>query len=259
VVLLFVADEETGNAYGVEHVLRAAPTLVRPDDWVLVPDFGTADGLSIEVAEKTTLWVRLQVLGRQVHASMPHDGVNAHRAAAHLVVQLDEALPARFCLSNPLFLPERSTFEPTKREANVSNVNTIPGEENVYFDCRLLPEHDPEEVKQVFRQTAGGIETLFGVKVQVSFPLELSAAPPTPPDAPVVKALTRALRGVRGDEAALIGIGGGTVAGAFRRRGVPAAVWSTMDDTAHQPDEYSVLANLIEDAKVLTHLFVQGR
>jgi succinyl-diaminopimelate desuccinylase len=57
----------------------------------------------------------------------------------------------------------------------------------------------------------------------------------------------------------MIGIGGGTVAAAFRRRGLPVAVWATMDDTGHQADEYARLDNLMADAKIFLHVFLQPR
>ncbi len=244
VVLALVADEETGNQYGVEHLLSSVPDLVDAHDLVVVPDYGTPAGDVIEVAEKTTLWLELVVRGRQVHASMPQEGVNAHRAAAHLVVRLDAALHSRFAGENPLFRPPVSTFEPTKHLANVPNVNTIPGEERLFFDCRLLPEVDPEEVREVVRRVATEIEAELGVVIEAGYPAELAAAPPTSADAPVVRILAAALRQARGVEAAARGIGGGTVAAAFRRRGIPAAAWSTNHDMAHQPDEYCLVDNL---------------
>lgn len=257
--LLLVADEETGNAYGIEHVLDAESGFISGEDLVLVPDFGTPGGADIEVAEKSTVWVELRIRGRQVHASLPDTGVNAHRAAAHLVVWLDERLPARFPEEDARFEPARSTFEPTKRTANVPNVNTIPGEEVLYFDCRVLPRHPLEEVQAVFAEGARWLGERFGVTVEVAYPVFLAAAPSTADDAPIVRALAQALQDVRGAAARTIGIGGATVAAPFRRRGIPAAVWATMDDTAHQPNEYCLLENLIEDAKIFAHLFLQPR
>ena len=54
-----------------------------------------------------------------------------------------------------------------------------------------------------------------------------------------------------------MGIGGGTVAALFRRAGFNAACWSRLDDTAHQPNEYSVIDNIVGDARVFAHLFMQ--
>jgi len=83
------------------------------------------------------------------------------------------------------------------------------------------------------------------------------ATDPTPDDAPVVKALQKAIKELRDKEAQPMGIGGGTVASYFRRRGYQAAVWGTMDESAHQPNEYCKISNMVEDAKVFAHVFLQ--
>ncbi|RME30252.1 MAG: M20 family metallo-hydrolase, partial [Deltaproteobacteria bacterium] len=137
VALLLVSDEETGNRYGIEYVLENRPDLVGPSDIVVVPDSGNSDGTMLEVAEKTILWVKFVIEGKQVHASMPQLGLNAHRVSAMLVCRLDEELRKKFSGTDPVFDPPSSTFEPTKREANVDNVNTIPGKEVLFFDCRI--------------------------------------------------------------------------------------------------------------------------
>lgn len=258
VALALVADEETGNHYGVEHLLETIPDLVHADDLVVVPDAGSPDGSVLEVAEKSTLWIEFTVHGRQVHASIPDAGVNAHRAAAHLAVRLDERLPAAFPALNPVFDVPRSTFEPTKRDANVQNVNTIPGEDRFYFDCRVLPAYALGDVKTVVGGVVHEVEGEFGVTVEVAYPAELPAAPPTPVDAPVVLALAEAVRAVKGVEPRTVGIGGGTVGAAFRRRGIPAVVWAGLEETAHSPNEYCVIDNLVGDTLALAHLFARG-
>jgi succinyl-diaminopimelate desuccinylase len=54
-----------------------------------------------------------------------------------------------------------------------------------------------------------------------------------------------------------MGIGGGTVAAVFRRAGFPAACWSKLDETAHQPNEYCIIDNMVGDAMVYGHIFLQ--
>ena len=83
--------------------------------------------------------------------------------------------------------------------------------------------------------------------------------PPTSPAAPVVGLLTAAVREVYQVEAKAMGIGGGTVAALFRREGYPVAVWSTLDDLAHQPNEYCRISNLLNDAKVFIHCVQNAR
>jgi succinyl-diaminopimelate desuccinylase len=65
-----------------------------------------------------------------------------------------------------------------------------------------------------------------------------------------VKALEKAVREVYKVEPKVQGIGGGTVAAFFRRLNLPAVVYSRLNETAHQPNEYCILDNLIGDAKV---------
>jgi succinyl-diaminopimelate desuccinylase len=54
---------------------------------------------------------------------------------------------------------------------------------------------------------------------------------------------------LRGIEAELGGIGGVTCAPFLRNMGVPVAVWSTTDKTAHQPNEYAKVSNIVSDAR----------
>lgn len=253
--LLFVSDEETGSQRGLAHVIDARPDLFDPSHLIVIPDYGKADGAGIEVAEKSILWLKVTVTGKQCHASAPHRGNNSLVAAARMILGLSD-LKERFPRADELFSPPRSTLEPTKMEANVENINTIPGKDVFHMDCRLLPGLDPEEVLAAAREVARDVAQETGVEVAVDKVLAQRAAPPTSPDARVVKALKRAARRAAGIEARPMGIGGGTVAAVLRNRGLECAVWATQEGTAHQPDEYCLLSNLVRDAKVLAHLFL---
>jgi succinyl-diaminopimelate desuccinylase len=251
--LALVADEETGNARGLAYLLREHPGLFAPRDLIIVPDAGRHDGTMIEVAEKSILWLKVTLLGQQGHASRPHKAKNTLRAAAHVIVALDD-LHREFPRHDPLFRPPMSTFEPTKKEANVPNINTIPGRNVFYLDCRVLPDYDLAQVIERARAIGVAAAEKFGVTLTVESVQTLASAPPTAPDAPVVKALQRAVREVYGREATPQGIGGGTVAAFFRQAGLPAAVWMTANDCAHQPNEFCFLSHLLGDAKVLAHV-----
>lgn len=69
--------------------------------------------------------------------------------------------------------------------------------------------------------------------------------------------MLKAIKAVNGRDGKPMGIGGGTVAAILRRAGFPAVVWATLDETAHQPNEYCILDNLINDAKVFLHVSLQ--
>ena len=246
--LLFVSDEETGSTYGAWHVARNTP-LFRAGDLALVPDGGSRDGSEIEIAEKSILWLRFSTRGKQCHASTPHKGVNAFEAGSHLVVRLAE-LARAFPQSDPLFDPPLSTFAPTKKEANVPNINTIPGDDAFCLDCRVLPSVDLDGVMAKIRGIADGIQRDFGVSVDVQT-VQRASSPATPAGAPIVASLKKAIRAVYGVEGRTVGIGGGTVGAVLRSQGIPTAVWSRVEENAHQPNESCLVSNMMGDAVVM--------
>jgi succinyl-diaminopimelate desuccinylase len=251
-----VSDEETGSEHGIGYMLEKCEYFGK-DDFVVVPDAGEPSGAMIEVAEKSIYWLKFVTKGKQCHASTPAAGVNAHYAAAHLITRL-HALYGIFSRSDKVFDPPISTFEATKKEANVPNVNTIPGEDVFYLDMRVLPGIDLSDVDREIRKIADGVEKEFGVKIETASVQKEVAAPATPVDSPVVVALSKAIREVYAVEPKPMGIGGGTVAAFFRRNGYNAVVWSKIDDTCHQPNEYTTIEGMAGDSKVLANLFLNG-
>jgi len=252
--LLLVADEETGSDYGLKYVLKEQRGLFAGDDVIIVPDGGDESGTLIEVAEKSMLWLQFKVRGRQAHGSTPGRGVNAFRAAARLVCRLDAGLRERFGDGDDLFVPPRSTFEPTLHAANVPNINTIPGEDMFCFDCRVLPGYDLEDVLAYAREECRRVDGEVGTQTELLVANRCDAAPPTPADAPAVLMLKEAIRDVYGVEGVPKGVGGGTVAAMFRAEGFPAAVWSTYNGSAHGVNEYCNLPRMLGDARVFTHV-----
>lgn len=255
VALAVVADEETGSNYGLRYLLKQHGELFKKTDLIVVPDGGDEEGTMIEVAEKSMLWVRFTVQGRQCHASTPDKGKNSLVGAAGLITALGR-LKEQFCLSDELFDPPMSTFEPTKMEANVPNVNTIPGRDIFHMDCRVLPNYDLNDIISVIKEISAGVAGELGLEI-LTEPLHVqSATEPTAIDAPVVNSLGRAIKRVIGKDAKPIGIGGGTVAAFFRKAGLPAVVWGTGFESPHQPNEYCLISNIITDAKIFASLYL---
>jgi succinyl-diaminopimelate desuccinylase len=254
--LAFVADEETSSQYGLAYLLQHQDNPFRKSDILVAPDSGNEDGSLIEIAEKSIYWLKFRTIGKQCHASKPELGKNAFLAASHLVVRLHD-LHAIFDAVDPLYHPPASTFQPTKKEMNVPNVNTIPGEDVFYLDSRILPQYPLSDVFNQIRRMADDIEKQFGVTIEIETVQAVQAPPPTSVDAPVVLALREAIRDVYGVAATPQGIGAGTVAAYFRREGYPVAVWCRIGNTAHQPDEHCLIANMMGNAKVYAHLFLQ--
>ena len=255
--LILVADEETGSKYGLQYILKERRDLFKEDDLIIVPDGGNKEGTMIEIAEKSMLWLKFTVTGAQCHASTPEKGKNSLFGVAKLIVKLN-TLKEKFDLNNPLFKPQESTFEPTKIEANVPNVNTIPGRDVFYLDCRILPDYTVDEIIQEVVTLNKKLARELKLKINVEAIHRQDCAPPTPVDSPVVTTLAKAIKKVTGLKAKPMGIGGGTVAAFFRYAGLSAAVWSTTSPTAHQPNEYCSIKNIITDAKIMASVFLSG-
>jgi succinyl-diaminopimelate desuccinylase len=254
--LIFVADEETSGAKGLYHILDLPEQVLHLNDLIIVPDSGNSDGTLIEVSEKSMLWLGFKTIGKQCHASNPHLGNNAFIAGSHLVTQLCK-LDKLFSKVDPLFDPPESTFQPTKKEANVGNINTIPGEDVFYMDCRVLPEYDLKDIMIAVEKSVRKIEEKFRVRVEISTKQYVQSTGSTSPAAPVVLALQKAILQVYNVNAFAGGIGAGTVASYLRKSDYPVAVWSKNNQKAHQPDENCAIDNMLGNAKVFAHIFLQ--
>ncbi|OPY19083.1 MAG: Succinyl-diaminopimelate desuccinylase [Syntrophus sp. PtaB.Bin075] len=254
--LAFVSDEETGSQFGLDFVLKNVRNPFRMTDLIIVPDAGNDEGTMIEIAEKSILWLKFKTTGKQCHGSKPHLGRNAFLAASHLIVELSK-LYKLYSKSDLLYEPPVSTFEPTRKDANVPNINTIPGEDVFFMDCRVLPDYSLLDILLEIRRMADKIQDQFDVIIEITAVQENQAALPTSENAPVIRALQNAIKEVYSAEAFPGGIGGGTVAAHFRKQGYPVAVWSRLGQMAHQPNEFCSIDTMLGNAKIYAHLFLQ--
>jgi succinyl-diaminopimelate desuccinylase len=253
--LLFAADEETGSALGIGWLMKNHKNMFRKDDTALIPDSGDPKGETIEIAEKNLIWARFVTKGAQTHGSRPDLGANAHLAGADLALRLHYGLSEKFNKRDSLFDPDYSTFQPTKKEANVPNINTVPGEDVFCMDMRILPCYPVQVVLDEVDSIKEKIARKHKVKIHYSL-VQTSESPATSAQAPVIQSLSAAISEVYSVPARPIGIGGGTVAAYLRREGIDCAVWARLGDSAHQPNEYALLESIIGDAKVMALLML---
>jgi succinyl-diaminopimelate desuccinylase len=250
--LAIVSDEEVGSEKGIKFLIREG--VFHQNDFIYVPDYGVSDGSVVQVAEKHIIWLKVQVQGRQTHASTPSKGINAMKVGNQLMNFLLEHLNAKYGMQDAAFLPPGSTFEPTKRLQTVGNINTVPGEDTFYLDFRVLPQYDAEEVLETVRMAAKVFEDRSGAKVSVEPEQFTKSGPPSNTDSVAMNSLANAIKRVRGVDVVPRGIGGGTCANLFRLAGHDAYAWETVDEMAHTVNEYCRIDNLVNDAKVFAML-----
>ncbi len=248
--LAIVADEETTSAMGVGHLIEAGA--FHEGDVFLVPDWGMPDGGAIEVAEKHLVWMGFRVEGIQAHGSNPGRGLNAVRVGSRLMLDFLDALAERYPDEDPLFRPSTSTFEPTKRLATVDNINTIPGRDEFYFDIRLLPRHDPDELVAFAESFVAARAKETGAGIELIIEQRTTSGPPSSTDGEAYLALSSSVEEVLGSAPRPVGVGGGTCANFFRLAGWDAYVWQKGDNVVHQPNEYCIVDNLVTDAQVFS-------
>ena len=177
--LLFVADEETGSAFGLDYLAREHADLFAKNDLFLIPDFGEPNSEMVEVAEKSMFWLKIIIEGKQCHASTPAQGLNTLVPCAEFILRIKD-LEAMYPAENPIYDPPCSTFQPTMKEANVANVNTIPGRDVFYVDSRIMPEYDVAEVLGTIKGFGKEIEQKYGVTITYEVTQSEQAAPATP-------------------------------------------------------------------------------
>ncbi len=254
VKLLFIADEEVGSEYGIKYLLDKHD-LFGKNDVFMVPDGGLPDGTMIEVAEKSVVWLKFTTKGKQCHASMPQLGNNAFYAGSDLVVTLNR-LYELFPEVDDIFTPPGSTFVPTKKENNVPNVNTLPGDDVFCLDCRILPSVSVDAVLAEVDKICRSVAEKHSVKIEYEI-LESVSSSPTPADCGLVHDLRSCIDEIYHVRGEAVGVGGGTVAAHLRNSGYNAVVWARMDDTAHMPNEYCIIDNIIGDAKVMALMMLK--
>lgn len=251
VKLLFCADEEVGSTYGVNYLLvNECP--FKKQDIIIIPDGGDSEGVCIEIAEKNLLWLRFDITGKQAHASRPEGNTNAYLASCDLLMRVHN-LQRIYCNLNEIFDPPYSTFSPTYKEAGSTNYNTIACKDVSGVDCRILPCYDIETIQNAITVQAKCVEEIYNVRVSIT-KVQSASSPATKETSIAVKLLSNSIKAIKQKNAKLIGIGGGTVAAGLRKAGYEnCVVWSTLDEMAHKENEYCVIKNLIEDAKVMSY------
>lgn len=245
---VFVSDEESGSEYGLKVLIKEG--VFKTGDEAIVPDAGSHDGSFVEIAEKSILWAKFTVLGKEAHASFPHLGINASSVSSHFAVELEDKLKSIFSEKDDLFDPSYSTFEITQKFANVESPNVLPGRDMFVIDMRVLPVYKLCDVIKEINKMTGFYEYKYKVKISCEFLQRVDSPEPTPIDSNIVVNLQKSIED-SGVKVKIGGIGGGTCAAMLRELGIPAVVWSTLDELAHQPNEYVIIDNLVTDTKIL--------
>ncbi|MGO1539226.1 MAG: M20/M25/M40 family metallo-hydrolase [Leucobacter sp.] len=252
-VLLAVADEETGGEYGLRWLLREHPDAVRVTE-VLSESGGMRMGehVAIGVAEKGAAGRRLVVRGKPGHASIPYGAQSAAIEVGQVLqrlalvepatvlgelwdafvaariddpdlterlrdpVRLDTALEELSGIAGYAHAISRNTISPTVVRAG-RTLNVIPGVATIDLDIRTLPGSDDEEIDALLRELLGEHSEQVEIRHLRSW-----AATSSPTDTPLFLAIERAVAEVADAPVVPNMAAGGSDARLFRMQGIPA-------------------------------------
>lgn len=246
VVLIGAADEERGSEFGTRFLLKRPE--FRKLDAAIIPDAGD-HMLSIDVAEKGMLFLRVICHGRQAHGSMPEAGSSAIYPMAELALWLRKwHMPGG---TNDLFSPPG----PTKNVGVITGgaaVNMVPGKCEMHVDMRYLPGTERDELLAAVCNVIDRLEqkyrgAIFEIEVLTEeVPTQVST------DSDVYRALSSAVQCVTGQQPRPFGMGGVTVAKHFVAAGIPAVGICPGDPgTEHVANESIVVDELVDFAAVM--------
>jgi acetylornithine deacetylase len=192
IVLLGTVDEEY-RKQGIEAAVAAGLTAT-------AAVVGEPTALQPIVAHKGAVRWRITTLGKAAHTSRPENGINAIYHMVSVIEALREHLePKLETERHPLLTPPTLTVGTI---AGGIGVNIVPEVCSIDIDRRTLPSEDPDailaEVDAVLQRLSAR-DAQFRVRREPPFLSERGLE--TPPDAPLVHAVQRACRAVRGADA----------------------------------------------------------
>lgn len=255
--VFFFADEENGSEYGIGGVIKKYKDAFRKNDLVYVPDMPTEEGNVLEIAEKSIFWLKIKIKGIQTHGSRPDEGVNTHKASAYFITEVEKEAKEKFTAKNELYDYPYSSFEPTMGSNNVTNINTIPGEQNISYDCRILPCYKLEDVFAMFHRVKEKIEKDFNVKIEYQTSQFNQAVEEIKKSSLAYVLIEKAIKNVLGKDSVAIGVGGGTCGYFLRAIGIDAIVCGIGEARAHQPNEYISIGNIIKGTKLYAEILCE--
>ncbi|MCY4572778.1 MAG: acetylornithine deacetylase/succinyl-diaminopimelate desuccinylase family protein, partial [Gemmatimonadetes bacterium] len=260
-------DEESGGFAGVAHLCRTGVISARNTDYAIIPEpFGPE---RVCVGHRGVYWFDVVARGRTAHGSMPHLGRNA-------IEDMGAVLEAFRTDLAPRLAARHSTLPvvPAAARRPSLNVNAVEGGQSresvqspcvadrctATFDRRFIPEESFDEVQAEIADLVARVGAAVpGRRLTVEDRMVVHPVQ-TPPRSPVVAALSKAIRTVRGREPTLVASPGTYDQKHFARiAGVEHCVAYGPGplEEAHQPDESCSVDDLVACTQALA-LAVMG-
>ena len=253
--ILISPNEEIGGVYGIDYLMNGPPKI--RGDFAIIVDAGPA---YVSIGASGVLAGSITVKGTQGHAGYPFAFNNAiHISIPLLNVMLDFVDIRRKVESNlpaPPGSPHRNLwgrFSMTMFEAG-SKTNVIPGKAKISFDCRLIPEEDPEDVAKALVAFVEKAKEETFVEADVEFITKHNGWG-SDPENKFMRAFHAAVQDTVDAEIQIAADLGGNDGHYFTSHGIPTACYGTIadDNNFHGIDEFMRTEDFEKVKKVLIH------
>lgn len=256
-ILLCIPCDEEGMMIGIKDFIRRGWA-----DHVDAAVICEPEENHICIFQKGAMRAEVRVYGKQSHGAMPLTGINPNWRLARLICELEkleqaekDRLGCHEFLKWPSITPT-VIQSPAKGEAQI---NVVPGEAYMTLDIRTVPGQNHNELMQKILSIydkLGKEDPDFKATLTI---IEERPWTSTPMDAPVTRAVYKAVEQVTGKEPVWQGVPGATD-GTFLHalKGIPVIVIGAGDTyIPHHADEYVEIPELIETARIyaLTALY----
>lgn len=239
-------DEEKGGIGAVSIV---------KENWMEDATFlliGEPTGLSIGLAQKGCLWLKMKVSGKTSHGAYPQEGVNAIEYGMNIYEELKEEIQKN---SHPLL--GEQTIQVTMLHGGIVP-NMTPDEAEIIMDIRTVPGQAADDIMEMARSVADNYKVRTKEQLSVKFDiLNQREAIETESEQSWVKKIRKELE-ADGLEADYTGISYFTDASILTKDmvGIPTILFGPGEaDLAHKPNEGVEVKKYLQYIRMLNRIF----
>ncbi len=251
--ILISPNEEIGGAWGIDYLINGPPNI--RGDFGLVVD---SSPNYVSIGASGVVSGTITVHGTQGHAGYPFAYNNAIHLSIPLLTVMLDFIDVRRKVQSKLPAPPGSPhqnlwgrFSMTMFEAG-SKTNVIPGKAKISFDCRLIPEEDPEDIKKEIEAFLERAKEETGVEADIEFKMTVHGWGSDPEDS-FIRKFHAAVQEATGLDIPIAADLGGNDGHFFTEVGIPTACFGTLadDNNYHGLDEFMHLEDFEKVKKAI--------
>lgn len=253
--ILISPNEEIGGVGGIDYLINGAPK-IRGDFGVVVDSSPNYVSIGASGIVSGTVTIR----GTQGHAGMPFAFTNAIHISIPVMNALLRFADLRRKITSEYPAPPGSPFQRLWGRFSMtvyragSKTNVIPGKAEISFDCRIIPEENPDDVAKQITEFLRKTREETGIQAEVSYITKANSWV-SDQDNAYAKVFHKSVQSVVGEDVPLAADLGGNDGSFFVNAGIPAVCYGTIarDNNYHGIDEFMRLDDFEKVKKALIH------